>query len=191
MLILVHCIRCSKPLDENSFNTGKLSTCRSCGAPTRVELFPAFYRNPIRGNTADPVVMDQEAGCYYHPRKRAVIPCSRCGRFLCALCDVEVNGEHVCFPCLETGKANNRIGGLEKSRFLYDSMALSLSLIPMLFIYITIVTAPIAIFMVFRYWKKPLSIVPRTKIRYIAAFFIAVVQIVAWAVVISNIESFF
>ena len=191
MPVLVRCIRCSKPLDEKGFNTGDLTTCRSCGTRMLVDLFPAFYQDVIRGNAADPIVMDQEASCYYHPKKRAVTPCSRCGCFLCALCDVEMNGEHLCFRCLEAGKANNKIQSIEKSRFLYDSMALSLSLLSMLFIYITIITAPIVIFMVLRYWKAPLSIVPRTKIRYVAAFLIAILQLIGWVVVVGNAPFFF
>ena len=185
---MVHCIHCSKPLAEESYNSAKLSGCPSCGTPTRVDTFPAIHRNAI-GRTATPVVMEAEAGCYYHPQKRASVPCSRCGRFLCTLCDVELNGEHICFACLENGKRSKKIQTLENSRFQYDSLALSLSILPMLLFYFTIVTAPVVIFLVLRYWKAPLSIVPRTKIRYVIAFLIATLQIVGWIALIGTMTS--
>ena len=74
---------------------------------------------------------------------------------------------------------------LENRRVLYDSITLWLSIIPMLFVYITVITAPLAIFMVFRYWKAPSSIIARTKWRFIAAFIISGLQIAGWAVGIS------
>lgn len=143
-------------------------------------VFPALYKEITEGSPAEALGMDNQASCYYHPDKKAVIPCSICGRFLCALCDVEFNGKHLCISCLENSGKNKKIRNLENNRVLYDSVALWVSILPILFIFITVVTAPLAIFMVFRYWKAPTSIVPRTKIRFIAAFIIAVLQIGGW-----------
>jgi hypothetical protein len=63
---------------------------------------------------------------------------------------------------------------------LYDSAALSLAILPLLFWPFTVVTAPMAVFMGFRYWKTPSSIIPRTKIRLVLAIVIGFIEIVLW-----------
>ena len=128
----------------------------------------------------EPLLLDNEAGCFYHPGKKAEVPCSRCGRFLCQLCDVELDDDHICPSCLETGKKKRSIKSLENHRTMYDSIALALALYPLLIFWITCITAPMVIFMVIRYWKAPSSIIPRTKIRFISAFVMASIQIAGW-----------
>jgi hypothetical protein len=79
---------------------------------------------------------------------------------------------------LETGK----IKGLENQRTLYDGVALSLAIYPLLIFYFTLVTAPVALFVAIRYWNAPRSIVHRSKIRCVAAIILASMQIAGWAV---------
>ena len=134
-------------------------------------------------------MVEGESSCFYHPQKKAVVPCQGCGRFLCALCDCELQGEHFCPACLEVGRQKGRIKRLENQRTLYDAIALSVAILPMLIIYFTIITAPIALFIALRYWNAPRSIVRRTKIRLILAISIATLQILGWGVVIYFIVS--
>lgn len=124
--------------------------------------------------------MDDQASCFYHSQKRAVIPCDHCGRFLCALCDVEFGGRHLCPACLETGKKKGRIVNLDRHRVLYDSVALKIAVFPMITVWFTLVTAPIALYLAIRHWKSPTSLVRRTKIRFIFAVALAGLQILAW-----------
>lgn len=123
-----------------------------------------------------------EAACFYHPQKKAVLPCDACGRFVCSLCDCELNGQHFCPACLESGKTKGKIKSLENRRTLYDSLALSLSLLPLLIFYFTIITAPMSLFIAIRYWNAPRSLVHRTKIRFIFAVLFSSLQIVGWAI---------
>jgi hypothetical protein len=67
---------------------------------------------------------------------------------------------------------------------LYDSIALSLAVYALLIFYLTLVTAPIAIFIAIRHWNSPRSIVHRTKIRLVLAIAIAAAELVGWAVLI-------
>ncbi|HEX5398354.1 MAG TPA: hypothetical protein VFY06_04825, partial [Verrucomicrobiae bacterium] len=115
---------------------------------------------------------------------KAVRPCDGCGRFLCALCDCELDDAHFCPTCLEAGKTRGKIKSLDNQRTLYDSIALSLAILPMLILYFTIITAPMALFVAIRYWKAPRSILRRTRIRAIAAIGIALLQIAGWAALI-------
>jgi hypothetical protein len=165
-------------------NTADFVPCPSCKEFIHVDAFPALLHVLLEGTSGESILTEDEAGCFYHPNKKAVISCSNCGRFLCALCDVEFNEQHLCTSCLEAGKKKRKIKNLENHRMLYDSLALGLAIIPMLlFVWPSILTAPIVVFLVVRYWKAPTSIIPRTKMRLIAALVIAVFQIIGWSIV--------
>ena len=126
------------------------------------------------------IVAEDEAGCFYHPGKKAAVPCAECGRFLCSLCDVELNGKHVCPTCIDSGRKKGKIKNLENHRTLYDDIALSLSIMPLIFFWLTLITAPVSLFMSIRYWKAPLSIIRRTKIKFIIAILLSSLQIAGW-----------
>lgn len=177
---LVHCPKCQAWLLEGVFNQPELSPCPACGVPLQIEVFPALFRQMAPGPSGETILVEGESSCFYHPEKKAVRPCDGCGRFLCALCDCELNGQHFCPACLETGKTRGKIKNLENQRTLYDSIALSLTLYPLLIFYFTLVTAPMALFVAIRYWNAPRSIVHRTRIRYVAAIVLAVMQISGW-----------
>ncbi len=179
---LIQCPKCQAWLLEGVFNQPELSPCPACGVPLQVEVFPALFRRINPGQGGETIMIEGESSCFYHPQKKAVLPCQGCGRFLCGLCDCELNGQHFCPACLEIGKAKGKIKSLENQRTLYDGIALSLAVYPLLIFYLTPVTAPVALFVAFRYWNAPRSIVHRTKMRYVAAIILASMQIAGWAV---------
>jgi len=159
--------------------------CPRCKSHLWIEVFPAFFRETASSQSAEIALMDGESTCFYHAAKRAVLPCHSCGRFLCALCDCELNGEHFCPACLEVGKTKGKSKNLENRRTRYDSMAFWVAILPIItiaFWFLTIFTAPFALFMVIRYWNAPLSIVRHSKIRFVLAAVIATVQIAVWGI---------
>ena len=178
---LVLCSRCNAPLPENLFNRQELTPCPTCASPVQVEVFPALFRPIAQGRHGEALLLETESSCFYHPQKKASVPCDGCGRFLCALCDCELHGKHFCPGCLETGRKKGKIKSLENARTLYDSVALSLSLLPLLIFYLTLFTAPAALYVAIRYWNAPRSIVHRTRIRYIFAIILALLQIGGWS----------
>jgi hypothetical protein len=182
------CTHCHEPLSAGYYNIPHLVPCPSCQTPIKVDVFPALFRDLQPGKTGEALIDDQ-AGCFYHPLKKAVIPCDQCGRFLCALCDVEFGGKHVCTVCLETGQKKGKIVDLERHRTLYDSTALRLALYPLIIFYFTLVTAPITLYIAIRHWRSPMSIVRRTKIRFILAIAIAILEILAWIAGIMGLVS--
>jgi hypothetical protein len=93
---------------------------------------------------------------------------------------VELEGRSLCFSCVKAGRDSQREGGLETRRILYDSIALALAIIPIFFVFPTIITAPAAIFVALRYWKRQPTIIPRSRWRYIVAIILALLQIVGW-----------
>jgi hypothetical protein len=178
----VTCAKCGWVLNETAFNRPDWTDCPSCKTRLRVEVFPALFQAAAPAQSASVVLTAGEASCFYHPQKKAALPCDACGRFLCALCDVEVNGQHLCPACLETGRKKGRLSNFDNRRTLYDSLALTLTLLPVLFWPATLLTAPAAIFVAVRYWKAPGSVVRRSKIRFVLAIVIALIQIAGWGI---------
>jgi hypothetical protein len=187
MTPVLQCTRCHAQLEQAFMNRGGLSPCPVCGVPVEVEAFPAFYRPIARGSDGEPVMVEGEASCFYHPQKKAAVPCQGCGRFLCALCDCLLNGQHFCPACLETGKQKGKIKNLENQRTLYDSIALALAVYPAVLIFtlfFTIFTAPLALFIALRHWNAPRSLVHRSRARLVLAVIFSSLQIVGWGVYI-------
>lgn len=180
-LPVINCTKCRAPIQGAVLSRQAPVHCSSCGTLLHVNIFPALFRNAPSGGTGESLATDDEATCFYHPKKKAVISCSACGRFLCSLCDVEFKDRHLCTSCLETGKKKNRIKDLENHRTLYDSIALTLAIAPMLFLWPSILAAPVVLFLVIRYWKSPTSLVRRTKARMIAALVLGILEIIGWS----------
>jgi hypothetical protein len=174
------CGNCLKDLPWAVCNTPDLTRCPACNAWIYAVVFPAMFRPLGPGKPGETLLTDGEASCYYHPQKKAMVTCSNCGRFLCALCDIDFNGRRLCSLCLEAGNKKLKIRNLENRRVLYDDLALSLAIVPVITIYLTLITAPIALYLSFRYWNAPSSIIPRTKIRFILAVLLSLSQIVGW-----------
>lgn len=175
------CTKCGALLPPEFYNRPFFSPCPSCGIELQTLVFPALVR-PITAASSEALAVEG-AGCFYHPQKKAVVPCDSCGRFLCALCDVEFNNQHICPACLDSGKKKGKITKLQNRRVRYDNVALALAIFPMLIFYFTILTAPLVIYMAIRYWNAPLGIVHRNgKVRYIIALIIASLQLVGWTV---------
>lgn len=176
----IACTQCKKPLTPELFNTPGFSRCNSCGARLKVRVFPALYRAIPRGQGGEAVLVAEESTCFYHAEKKAIVPCEGCGRFLCGLCDMEINGKHLCPNCMERGVKKGKLVDLQNQRPLYDSIALSLATIPLLIFYFTLLTAPAAIYVAIRYWNAPTSILPRGKSRFVIAIILAALQIMGW-----------
>jgi len=125
--------------------------------------------------------MDGESGCFFHPGKQAAAVCSRCGRFLCSLCEIEIQEGVVCPSCL-AGKAKSE-GEAEftQSRTLYDNMAMGMAVFPMLAIWPTLVSAPLTWVVALKYWKSPISLVRRSRWRFPVALVISGLQMAGWA----------
>lgn len=177
---MVKCSKCGHEIGVDRYNTGVLLPCPSCKSPVRIDAFPSLTNPPDHSGLADTSIFDQEAVCFFHPTKKAFVPCNHCGRFLCKLCDIPFDDGHICPVCLALGQKEHKIEKLERQRILYDSAALILALLPVMMVWPTILTAPATIFLVIRFWKAPNSIVGRTKIRFTIAFTVALIEIGAW-----------
>lgn len=182
---LLQCPKCRGPLLEGVFNRQDPAPCPNCRTPVQVEVFPAFFRKIDSGPGAEAVMVEGESSCFYHPQKKAIIPCAACGRFLCALCDCELNGQHLCPVCLDTGRTKGKIKGLQNRRTLHGDVALALAFYPLIIPYLTFITAPMALYVAIRHWNSAQSLVrPRTKARCLLAIVVASIQILGWIILI-------
>jgi hypothetical protein len=129
--------------------------------------------------TAAPALLgaEGEASCFYHSANQAVVACDACGRFLCTLCELDLDGRRLCPNCLERGVSVEKAASLETQRTLYDSLALNLTTWPLLTIWFPMFTAPAALYVVIRHWRTPMSILPRTRLRLWIALLLALAQI--------------
>lgn len=178
----IACPRCRISLDAENYPYGAYHACHNCGAELQVRLFPAVWRPPPSGQMGEAIVMEGEAGCFYHPNKKAVVPCGVCGRFLCALCDIELQGGHYCPNCVETGRRKGQFVALEPARMLYDEVALTLALLGPLTCGLT---APVALYYAIRHWKSPVSLASRRRWRAPLALALSLLELGALSVSIT------
>jgi hypothetical protein len=158
--------------------------CPSCGSELTVRAFPALIRMAERSAIGERVTDAGQAACFYHPHKTAHVPCDACGRFICALCDVELHGQHLCPSCIESGRRKGTLTTFENRRLLWDNIALSVAVLPVVtlfFWFMTIITAPAALLLAVIGWRKPGSLAPRTKIRFVIAIGFSLLVLAGWA----------
>jgi hypothetical protein len=172
----IACAVCSWPVPREFWNREEGVRCRGCGRTVRVSVFPAIDLQ-ITGAAPEALRGETEASCFYHPQSRAAQVCEDCGRFLCALCDLEVEGRHICPRCFESGVGAHKIQTAEPRRTMHDSIALALATLPFVLIWPAIIGAPWSLFVVVTRWNAPLSVVPRTKIRFIIAALLALAEL--------------
>ncbi len=182
----VACSGCGGALPVNLYNDPELAGCPNCQSMVEVRVFPALYQS-LKAVPAESELAAGEANCFNHPQKKAVVVCEDCGRFLCALCEVEIGGKRSCPDCIERGRTQGEKQELITRRTMHDSIALSMALLPALMWPVTFLTAPAALFYAIRHWKSPTSILPRTKIRYLSAMLFAVLQIGGWLALVYGV----
>lgn len=170
-----------------------LSACPACGQALEVTLFPAFGRGPNVGQAGANRLSDADAACYFHPTKRAEVPCDRCGRYVCALCQLELEGQNLCPSCLTSGGQQGTILALEKERFRWDSLVWMLVLGPPLSICFWVL-APVTCLAALGVgvWKLrcPPSRIHRSRARMIGGMILAVIMMLGgmalWTLALSG-----
>jgi hypothetical protein len=183
----ISCGECSWIVPDEFWTHSGSVRCPTCKKDVQITLFPAIGRAHT-GALPELLAEETEASCFYHPESRAAVPCDECGRFLCRLCDLELDGRHLCPACFQAGISSRKLANLEQRRTMYDTVALALATFPVLLLWPALVGAPAALYVIVRRWRAPGSIVPRTRIRfYLAAVFalaeIAGIAVIIWAIV--------
>jgi len=129
----------------------------------------------VRQNANAAAALSNQATCFFHPDKAFQACCQRCGRFVCALCDLQLGAEHVCPACFERGRGAQ--SGAEASAewrdrdVLYDSIASTVGWGWILFWPAIIAAIPAVIVLHVKFRKAPRSyLIPRSGWRFWAAY---------------------
>ena len=191
---MIRCTNCAAALPAENINIQAFNPCPICSSLIMADVFPAAYKTLSEGTSGELLLVDDESSCFYHPNKQAVTTCSYCGRFLCSLCEIDFDDQHLCASCLDIGKKKGKIKKLENRRVLYDNIALGLAILPMFFLFTilfyflaipaVVIGAPATLFIVIRFWKKPSSIIKRSKLRMILALLLACMEIAVLVILI-------
>lgn len=164
--------------------------CGGCDSTMEVVTFPALQVTSPRQVSPEARLDESEGGCFFHPQSKAHLPCEVCGRFLCSLCDLEVQGIHLCPACLESGRHRQNLEILVHKRFIPDRAAMILCIYPLLFSPLLIFTAPVSLYFAVRGLGPARSLVPDgQRRRAVIASIIAVLEIVLVVVGLSTLLS--
>lgn len=165
----VLCPGCSGSVLPVETRTGWQS-CPYCQKRLQMRFWPALRRSAVAVTA-----MPDQATCFFHPDKAFQACCQRCGRFVCALCDLQLGAEHVCPTCFERGRGDSRVGGSKAEwrhrDVLYDSIALVLGWAWIIVWPVVVVALPAAIVLHAKYRKAPRSyLIPRAGWRFWVAY---------------------
>lgn len=163
------CPGCSGEVAQAATQNG-WQNCPYCGKRLQISVWPL-----VRPNTNAAVALSDQATCFFHPDKAFQACCQRCGRFVCALCDLQLGAEHVCPTCFERGRANS---GADASKaewrhrdVLYDSIALTVGWGWILFWPTIVAAIPTVIVLHIKFRKAPRSsLIPRYGWRFWMAY---------------------
>ena len=164
--LAVTCPHCAADIPADS----EWQSCPYCQKWLQIRVWPI-----VRENTNAASALSDQATCFFHPDKAFQACCQRCGRFVCALCDLQLGAEHVCPTCFERGRGDS---GAEASKaewryrdVLYDSIAVTVGWGWIIFWPTIVAAIPAVIFLHVKYRKAPRSyLIPRSGWRFWSAY---------------------
>ena len=149
-----------------------------------VLLFPAAIRE-APATRVDSIMEEGQSSCFFHPDLPATQVCDLSGRLICDLCQTQWNGRTVSLQALQSTAGKKAQSPLANRQTRWDNIALSLVVLPLFLIFITIVTAPAALFIaIWQGRKGPCSQVQRSGWRYLLAGSLALLQIGCWCFIL-------
>lgn len=118
------CPSCDAPLDPERLRAGPMQ-CAHC----RTELEATPFQPRERRHDAVQVVTETPEGvaaaCANHALNAAVTSCSRCGLFICALCDMNVGEGSFCPACFDRVRGQTAIASGATRYRDYATMSVS------------------------------------------------------------------
>lgn len=167
--LVVPCPDCGADIAPAEINT-EWQTCPYCDKLLEIRVWPV-----VRHNTNAATALSDQATCFFHPDKAFQACCRRCGRFVCALCDLQLGAEHVCPTCFERGRGSSGSeAGKAEWRYrdvLYDSIAVTVGWGWILFWPSFVAALPAVIFLHVKYRKAPQSyLIARSGWRFWVAY---------------------
>lgn len=168
------CPKCKAALD--GIGEAGDGFCGTCATPLEYVLFPALRRpRPVARAVRS---VEGDATCYFHAQNQAAAVCDGCGRYLCVVCEVPSADGRLCPPCVSSRRKTVRQNTDEL--VTYDTIAITLALLPLLVWPFTLVTAPATVAVAIIGLRKPRSLVRRGTARLVLALVLGLLQIGGW-----------
>ena len=166
---VVPCPVCGGEIPQSEIKP-EWQNCPFCEKRLQIRVWPV-----VRQNHNAAMALSDQATCFFHPDKAFQACCQRCGRFVCALCDLQLGAEHVCPTCFERGRSNTATEtGKAEWRYrdvLYDEIAATVGWGWILFWPTIVAAIPAVIWLHVKYRKAPRSyLLPRSGWRFWAAY---------------------
>ena len=116
------CPRCDAKLTSDWIRSGTI-VCPDCNRPFEAT---AFNPAPPQLHIAEAVgtTIGETNACANHARNAATTNCSRCGLFICALCDMSVGSGSYCPACFDRLRSEGSLRGTTTRYRDYSRMAL-------------------------------------------------------------------
>ncbi len=178
------CPACKRSYEAIDWIDANHCRCLRCREDFEFLPFPALVAKP---EIARPqaVMVAEESSCFFHADNQAEKLCDDCGRFLCQVCAVPMAGRTLCPNCIAGSRRND--AQLVTSRTVPGGAALLLAVLPILMWPVTLLTAPVALYLAITGWKKPQSLVSPGRWKLVVAGLIASAQIVGWCFIGSSL----
>jgi hypothetical protein len=165
----VACPNCGGAVTPTEASSG-WQNCPYCEKRLRIGVWPV-----ARQKTNAASAMPEQATCFFHPEKAYEACCHRCGRFVCALCDLQLGAEHVCPTCFERGRTDTGLdAGTAEWRhrdILYDSIAVTIGWGWILIWPFIVAALPATIVLHVKFRKAPRAyLIPRSGWRFWMAY---------------------
>jgi len=173
----IQCPRCRHLYDPQVYQQTEV-VCQKCRAKTELHVFPAFFEGTTRGEFAEPVQESDEAACFFHPAKQASVSCHGCGRLVCQACNTAAASDAaMCAACFNREVEQ---GQYPRNVLNPGSAALLLAVVPFLFFWISLVTAPMAFYLSLAGWRKAGQVRTAGRARLIIALILSLGQMLIW-----------
>jgi hypothetical protein len=141
----VRCPWCRHPLEHAALTTNPALACPNCS-----NVFEAvrFDPPPLSLLVAELGTTGPEGGqpCGLHSRNAAIAGCERCGAFVCALCEVNVDDRTLCPGCFDRLAGEDLLPGIRPSFKNYPGLAGLAAGLGCLVYFFSIFFGPLAIY---------------------------------------------
>ncbi|HEY0371076.1 MAG TPA: hypothetical protein VGD79_03705 [Thermoanaerobaculia bacterium] len=125
------CPSCNAPLEAAELRHGT-TTCPFCRREFEATVFTPRERRHEAVQVVTETPEGVSAACANHARNAAVTSCSRCGLFICALCDMNVGEGSFCPSCFDQSRDQSVLGGATTRYRDYATMSLSAAVFSLL-----------------------------------------------------------
>jgi len=129
---------------------------------------------------ADAIAADGDARCRFLPALKAQTVCDSCGALLSEKAAAHWGEKVFCLPCVQRLRDAGPVGeggGLLGRLKIYDNLAL---LLVTLLAPLSLLTAPVALYLLIRYRRAPRGLVPRSPGRWWMAMVLSLVSLTLW-----------